>query len=295
MRNTCALTLAAVLAVSCDRPAPLAERAVYRVDVAVTISGIPVDGVVLEEVVRTAQWAGSATAVSPDGDLLTVRHLADVGIQIPGLCYGFYLQENDYTILHSAKVSNVELTVYGPNGNIWMGLAFGSLLGEPPCDAQGRLSLIWMADSEATIDAVDDAADLALIRIQATGLPHLRLDPTPAVIGEPVVSIGRYGNLDVTHEDGEVVVPCVMQSGNSYHVPAMPVLRISQMIWPGMSGGPVASGDRLLGINARVGLIPPFDSYAVPNTYVSAWYDWVRGVSSERPSAVCPPVPGGAP
>ncbi len=113
-----------------------------------------------------------------------------------------------------------------------------------------RLS-VTMSDGsthDATVVGFDDAGDLAILKIDATGLPVLQLDTSQPVVGEDVVAIGYALGLegDPTVTTGIVSsTDRTIQVGDD-HGPNGPVVRtyhdilqISAAINPGNSGGPV--------------------------------------------------------
>lgn len=62
---------------------------------------------------------------------------------------------------------------------------------------------------------------------------------------------------------------------------------------PGMSGGPVIAGDRLVGVTVLAGptiaTISTGLTFAVPVDYVHAWYLRARGITDAKPLKVCEP------
>lgn len=134
----------------------------------------------------------------------------------------------------------------------------------------------------AVLAGYDDAADLALLKIQATGLPYLELgDPALVRIGDPVLAVGNPLDLNSTVTAGilsarfrEMDDPEHAYLINSY-------LQTDAASNEGMSGSAlVDQSGKLIGINAAI-LSPngTFAGYAfaIPSGIVKkAWQELAR-------------------
>jgi S1-C subfamily serine protease len=98
---------------------------------------------------------------------------------------------------------------------------------------------------QATVVRSDQAGDLAELKIDATGLPALRLDTSSAVVGESVVAIGYALGLE---GDPTVTTGIISSTDRTIQVQDdvagvvrtyAHILQISAPINPGNSGGPV--------------------------------------------------------
>jgi S1-C subfamily serine protease len=101
---------------------------------------------------------------------------------------------------------------------------------------------------DATVVRFNDAADLAILKIDVTGLPVLPLDTSQPVVGEEVVAIGYALGLegDPTVTTGIVSsTDRTIQVGDDHGTNGpvvrtyQHILQISAAINPGNSGGPV--------------------------------------------------------
>jgi S1-C subfamily serine protease len=113
---------------------------------------------------------------------------------------------------------------------------------------------------DARVDGIAQDADLAVIRISATGLPTATLRTTPIVVGEPVAAIGYPGGGGATITTGKVLGftdgPVLGEQ--------VPAIRVDAEVRPGNSGGPLIDADGFV-----IGVIfaltgPRGDGLAVP-------------------------------
>src|SRR5579864_9472819 len=103
---------------------------------------------------------------------------------------------------------------------------------------------------KARVIGADRRTDLALIKIEATGLPAARLgDPSKLKVGEWVVAIGSPFGFDNTVTAGIVSAVDRALPGDS----AVPFLQTDVAVNPGNSGGPLfnAKGE-VVGINSQI-------------------------------------------
>ena len=96
----------------------------------------------------------------------------------------------------------------------------------------------------------DVATDIAVLRIQAQGLPTVRLgDPRLLMVGDPVLAIGAPYGLEQTATAGIVSAKGRSLPGDA----AVPFIQTDAAVNPGNSGGPLfdAAGN-VIGINAQI-------------------------------------------
>ena len=96
----------------------------------------------------------------------------------------------------------------------------------------------------------DTATDIAVLRINATGLPTVRLgDPKLLMVGDPVLAIGAPYGLEQTATAGIVSAKGRSLPGDA----AVPFIQTDAAVNPGNSGGPLfdAAGN-VVGINAQI-------------------------------------------
>jgi S1-C subfamily serine protease len=113
---------------------------------------------------------------------------------------------------------------------------------------------------DARVDGIAQDADLAVIRVSATGLPTATLRRTPVIIGERIAVIGYPGGGGATITTGRVLGltdgPVLGEQ--------VPAIRVDAEVRPGNSGGPLIDADGLV-----IGVIfalsgPGGDGLAVP-------------------------------
>jgi len=102
----------------------------------------------------------------------------------------------------------------------------------------------------ARVLGADQATDVAVLRIAATGLPTVRLgDPQQSQVGDPVLAIGSPFGFDQTATQGIVSALGRSLPGDA----SVPFIQTDAAVNPGNSGGPLfdASG-AVIGINAQI-------------------------------------------
>jgi serine protease Do len=96
----------------------------------------------------------------------------------------------------------------------------------------------------------DTTTDIAVLRINATGLPVVRLgDPRQLEVGDPVLAIGAPYGLEQTATQGIVSAKGRSLPGDS----VVPFIQTDAAVNPGNSGGPLFDGSgAVVGINAQI-------------------------------------------
>jgi serine protease Do len=96
----------------------------------------------------------------------------------------------------------------------------------------------------------DATTDIAVLRINATGLPVVRLgDPRQLEVGDPVLAIGAPYGLEQTATSGIVSAKGRSLPGDA----VVPFIQTDAAVNPGNSGGPLFDGSgSVVGINAQI-------------------------------------------
>ncbi|MEY4563604.1 MAG: hypothetical protein RLZZ618_2881 [Pseudomonadota bacterium] len=96
----------------------------------------------------------------------------------------------------------------------------------------------------------DPATDVAVLRIEAKGLPVVRLgDPAKLQVGDPVIAIGSPYGFEQTATSGIVSAKGRSLPGES----VVPFIQTDAAVNPGNSGGPLFDGQGgVVGINAQI-------------------------------------------
>ena len=102
----------------------------------------------------------------------------------------------------------------------------------------------------AKVLGIDTATDIAVLRIDATGLPVVRLgDPQSLEVGDPVLAIGAPYGLEQTATQGIVSAKGRSLPGDA----VVPFIQTDAAVNPGNSGGPLFDGTgSVVGINAQI-------------------------------------------
>jgi serine protease Do len=96
----------------------------------------------------------------------------------------------------------------------------------------------------------DPVTDVAVLRIDAKGLPTVRLgDPKQLAVGDPVLAIGAPFGFEQTATQGIVSAKGRSLPGDA----VVPFIQTDAAVNPGNSGGPLFSGNgEVIGINAQI-------------------------------------------
>lgn len=102
----------------------------------------------------------------------------------------------------------------------------------------------------ATVLGSDPVTDVAVLRVNAKGLPVVRLgDPSRVGVGDRVLAIGAPYGLEQTATQGIVSAKGRSLPGDS----VVPFLQTDAAVNPGNSGGPLFDGrGEVIGINAQI-------------------------------------------
>jgi len=149
---------------------------------------------------------------------------------------------------------NGEVPVHG-QGSGFIISADGLILTNAHVVREAREVTVRLQDRRefrARVLGVDPATDVAVLRIDAKGLPTVRLgDPKQLMVGDYVLAIGAPYGLESTATSGIVSAKgrSLPGDGTSY----VPFIQTDAAINPGNSGGPLfdAAGG-VVGINAQI-------------------------------------------
>ena len=102
----------------------------------------------------------------------------------------------------------------------------------------------------AKVLGTDPVTDVAVLRIEAKGLPTVRLgDPKQLGVGDPVLAIGAPFGFEQTATQGIVSAKGRSLPGDA----VVPFIQTDAAVNPGNSGGPLFSGNgEVVGINAQI-------------------------------------------
>ena len=123
---------------------------------------------------------------------------------------------------------------------------------------------------KATVRGIDPQSDLAVVKIEATGLPVAKLaDSTRTRVGEFAIAIGAPFSLDYTVTFGHVSAKGRSNIIQGYAGRAMDqdFLQTDALINPGNSGGPLVNIDsEVIGINTMIRGMHSGIGFAVPSS-----------------------------
>ena len=159
----------------------------------------------------------------PLGDLFRRFQVPRGEVPVQGLGSGFIVSPDGYILTNAHVVADAtEVTV----------------------------KLVDRRDFKAKVIGADKSTDVALIKINATGLPTVRIgDPNHTKVGQWVAAIGSPFGLDHTVTAGIVSAKSRSLSGESF----VPFIQTDVAINPGNSGGPLFNMDgEVIGINSQI-------------------------------------------
>lgn len=303
-----AATQAAVPVTPQQRRAQLHTVAsVWKIDLSVRVQGeltcTDDKGQVNTNAVARLEFGGSAVAVTADGQLLTNRHVVDPRYVAAVTCkilahegcsrvvldsltvdYSFFdaaREEVSFTVTVSPKARDTDL-----------------------CTDPMRASWAGKAEDTSRIVAMDEGADLALVKLAVADIPFVKLDTSMPQVGSPVYAIGYGESGALRRTAGPVLAACaqIEEAEVPDDVIFLPqphvLLRVQAPLHSGMSGGPIMVGRVLIGISVLgEGECPesdpekcemePESGYGIPAAYLNAWYLWATGRADTRPTVVC--------
>ena len=102
----------------------------------------------------------------------------------------------------------------------------------------------------AKVLGVDKTTDIAVLKIQANGLPYVKVgDPKTTKVGEWVVAIGQPFGFENTVTSGIVSAKSRSLPGDSY----VPFIQTDAAVNPGNSGGPLFNlRGEVIGVNSQI-------------------------------------------
>lgn len=99
-----------------------------------------------------------------------------------------------------------------------------------------------------TVKGYDSAQDIAVLKIEETSTPYLKLSTEPAKTGDPVYALGSPLGVDNVFTSGMVSSPAINVGGKR-------CIAFTAPISPGNSGGPLVNGKgEVVGINTQFAL-----------------------------------------
>ncbi|NMF87996.1 DegQ family serine endoprotease [Aromatoleum petrolei] len=117
-------------------------------------------------------------------------------------------------------------------------------------ESEVTVKLIDKREFKAKVVGTDKRTDIALLKIDATGLPTVRTgDPERARVGEWVVAVGSPFGFDNTVTAGIISAKARRLPDENY----VPFIQTDVAINPGNSGGPLFNlGGEVIGINSQI-------------------------------------------
>jgi len=115
-----------------------------------------------------------------------------------------------------------------------------------------RVTLKDRRELDAKVIGVDEASDIALLKIEATGLPAVTFgDSSKLKVGQWVVAIGAPFGLE--HSASQGIVSALSRSLNQANSTYIPFIQTDVAVNPGNSGGPLFDLDgNVVGVNSMI-------------------------------------------
>jgi len=137
--------------------------------------------------------------------------------------------------------------IISPDGYV---LTNAHVVSERGTDTEVTVRLLDRREFKARVIGTDPRTDIAVLKIDATGLPTVRLgDPEKARVGEWVVAVGSPFGFDSTVTAGIISAKARRLPSETY----VPFIQTDVAINPGNSGGPLFNlAGEVIGINAQI-------------------------------------------
>jgi len=115
-----------------------------------------------------------------------------------------------------------------------------------------RVTLKDRRELDAKLIGVDEASDLALLKVEATGLPAVTIgDSSELKVGQWVVAIGAPFGLE--HSASQGIVSALARSLNQKSTTYVPFIQTDVAVNPGNSGGPLFDlQGNVVGVNSMI-------------------------------------------
>lgn len=115
-----------------------------------------------------------------------------------------------------------------------------------------RVTLKDRHELDAKVIGVDEATDIALLKVEATGLPAVTMgDSSKLKVGQWVVAIGAPFGLD--HSASQGIVSALSRSLNQASTTYIPFIQTDVAVNPGNSGGPLFDLEgNVVGVNSMI-------------------------------------------
>ena len=144
----------------------------------------------------------------------------------------------------------------GPSGGIGSGFiasSDGIILTNAHVVADADEVTVKLTDQrefKAKVLGVDEASDVAALKIDAVGLPAVKIgDPAKVRVGEPVLAIGSPFGFENTVTSGIVSAKARALPDGTY----VPFIQTDAAVNPGNSGGPLFNmNGEVIGINSQI-------------------------------------------
>ena len=166
------------------------------------------------------------------------------------------VREREYTAVPAHQDARFASTVviYNPGGTIGSGffVSDDTVITNYHVIEGTKFVEIKMFDGQETFGKVvahDIRLDLALVKVQARGVPVQFLGTKEIPLGETVEAIGHPGGLEFTITRGVI---SALRERESLYTPGAKKVRFIQTdtaLNPGNSGGPLFLGDKVIGVN----------------------------------------------
>lgn len=124
------------------------------------------------------------------------------------------------------------------------------VVSERGTDTEVTVRLLDRREFKAKVIGTDPRTDIAVLKIDATGLPTVKLgDPEQSRVGEWVVAVGSPFGFDSTVTAGIISAKARRLPSETY----VPFIQTDVAINPGNSGGPLFNlAGEVIGINAQI-------------------------------------------
>lgn len=224
----------------------------------------------------TSSESGTNTVINVDKS--TTELISAIAEKVSPSVVGIRATASVYTFFGRSQESSGEGSgiVYTSDGYIITNYHVISLAVEASNPSSASISVYLPSDPEtaipATVVGYDSSSDLAVLKIEKTGLTAIEIGDSDALqVGETAVAIGNPGGLKYMGSVSSGIVSGLNRTLKLEGIAEMALIQTDAAINPGNSGGALVNAEgKLIGVNSSKISGSDYEGmgFAIPSNYV---------------------------